>query len=112
MIRFEKPFFKNEFFFFLLPFLSILHRFVEHLEAIRESDALLLYLIYVLWMVAFFVLFLFIFKNPRKAFLFIFFLFFFNFYFGVFHDWVKLNFDNSYLSRYSIILPFIVLIIG
>lgn len=108
--RFKSLSFNNELFFFLLPLFFILHRYVENLEAIKARDAIFLYFNYVLWMVVFFIVFHFIFKNSRKAFLFTFILFLFNFLFGSMHDFLKQQIPNSIFIQYRFIIPLAIVV--
>src|SRR5690349_14866019 len=98
--------FRGEYYLFLLPLFFILHRYVEHLEAIKTTDAIFLYLRYVLWMSVIFQLFLLLFRNSRKAFIYTFLLSLFHFFFGSIHDSLKKLIADTFFVQYVFIIPF------
>jgi chromate transport protein ChrA len=113
MNRSATPFFRKEYFLFLLPLFFVLHGYVENFRAVPEFGALWLAIKYIIsgFLIAF--LFFLFFRSWRKAAVFSFCVLAFDFFFGTVHDSVKKIFPGSLLTKYSFILPaaFVLLIV-
>lgn len=96
-------------FVFLLSIFFVWHGYVQNYPLVPASDAVKLVVEYlgVTALLAF--LFYFIFKSWPKAFILTFFLMFIQFFFGAAHDLSKSLFPNSFLSKYTFLLPLIFL---
>jgi len=97
-------------FLFLLPAFFVFHGFVEYFPAVSVADASYLLLLYAgvtaaLWGLAWL-----FYRNARKAAIFSFSAMAFHFFFGAFHDLLKKYFDNSFFTRYSVLLPLFLMI--
>ena len=95
-------------YFLLLPVFFVLHGLMENLFVINFTDALLLMLRYVVIEVIFYLLFIFIYGNKLKASFAVFVTFFFYYFFGAFHDSLKL-FIQGFFSSYSFLLCFLII---
>jgi hypothetical protein len=94
------------FFLYLLPLFFVLHGFMEGYHIIFLTDCLLLLAKYLVFTSVLHILLYFLYKNKSAVFL-AFILMIVYFFFGAFHDFLKLNFRNSFLSRYAFVLPFL-----
>jgi hypothetical protein len=103
--------FKYELYLILLPLFFVLHGFNNNESVILIKDVLLLLLKYLI----FFLLILLVvskgLKSPKKASVFTGFLMFIFFFFGLAHDLLKLYLQNTLITRYSILLPIIIILI-
>jgi hypothetical protein len=100
--------FRNEYFLFLLPLFFVLHGYTEHYSFIPETDVLELLGRYQLAVIIVALLGLLVFRNWRKAAVFAFTVMTFHFLFGPLHDTVKQWTGNSFITRYSFLLPAII----
>src|SRR6185369_5953257 len=84
--------------------------YVQNYPLVPASDALKLafeYLVTILLVVS---LSYFIFKSWQKALVFAFFLMFIQFFFGAVQDLIKNSFADSFMSKYSFLLPLVFVI--
>ena len=88
-------------FLFMLPLFFILHGALENRGAIPFVDGLLLLGIYISVAVIITLLCFLFFKSLNKAAVAAAWLMGVHLFFGAFHDFVKKNFDSSFLSQYS-----------
>jgi len=97
-------------FFLLLPIFFVLHGFTENFHAIPFSEAFVLLLLYfAAALVIFFISWLF-YRNWFKAAILSFCLMAFHFFFGAIQDFLKKNFDDAFITRYSFLLGFFLVI--
>ena len=92
-------------FLLLLPVFFVLHGFNENFHSALANASLILALKYIGIAMALTALAWLLFRDLFKAALFSFFLLCIYFFFGSAHDFLKTYFTNSFLSRYSFILP-------
>jgi len=103
-----KRFSGRPFFLYLLPVFFVLHGFTESFYLVPLGDGLLLLLKYLLIAVVLNVILFFLFrKNNDRASLFVFILLAVYFFFGAFHDTLKSLIPNTFVVKYSFLLPFI-----
>lgn len=98
-------------FLYLLPVFFVLHGFIEnfHISLAKESIHLTVnYLAISLLMAS---LFWFLFRNFYKASLISFFILVFNFFFGSLHDFLKKDFGNIIIVKYSFIITVTLLVL-
>lgn len=100
------------FFVFLLCLFFVMHGYREHQASINLSAASELLLIYLLAASILLMVFRLVYRNWMKAGLATFVILAIQFFFGATHDFLKTIFPNSFLSKYSFILPAILLTIG
>ena len=93
-------------FIILLCFFFVLHGFTENYDFIPFQDALLLSGVYIIVAITITLLSWLFYKSIIKAALLAFFLMVFHFFFGVVHDSLKKILDNTFITRYSFIIPF------
>ena len=93
-------------FLYLLPVFFVLHGYRQNFDFVPVKDALLLTGIYLLASLVLFSLSWLFYHNFYKASLLAFCIMAFHFFFGALHDLGKKIFDNSFLVKYSFILPF------
>lgn len=93
------------FFLYGLSFFFVLHGFTENFGIVPPADAFLLFLKYSGFSVILAFLFWILYKNFTKASLVVFFIMAYNFFFGKLHDISKIIFKNSFVIKYSFILP-------
>jgi hypothetical protein len=103
-------------FLFLLPPFFVLHGFRENYDFIPVKGALLLTTLYIGASIVIALLCWLLFRNFTKANLVAFFIMAFNFFFGSVHDFLRRIFPESFITKYTFILPaavvlFIVLLI-
>jgi hypothetical protein len=96
---------KYPFFFWALPLFFVLHGYLENTGLIPVKDALLLLLFYVAISALVFLFCRILFKRNDKAIIVATACMSFYFFFGSFHDFIKNIAGETFLSRYSIILP-------
>jgi hypothetical protein len=96
-------------FLLLLPLFFVLHGINEQHGFIPFKDAALLLLLYLIAATALFGLCRLFLNNNSKAALASFLLLSFHFFFGSMHDQLKSIFNESTLTKYSVILPFFLL---
>lgn len=105
-LNLPKLHFQKEYFLFLLPLFFVLHGFVQNYQYIHAEDALLLFLKYLSIWTPICLLFFFFFKSWRKATVYTFFLLCVYFFYGPFHDQLKVWFAGSFITKYTFLLPF------
>lgn len=98
-------------FVILLPIFFVWHGYVQHYPLVPASDALKLVFEYLAVALLLVLIFYFIFKSWQKALLFVFSLMCIQFFFGAVHDLFKNWFQNSFISKYSFLLPLTLAII-
>jgi len=104
-------FLKNKpIFLFLLPFFFVLHGFTEYLDQVPVKDALWLLLLYTVASIVLTGLFWLFFHDLTRSSLAAFCVMVFHFFFGTVQDLFKNNFPGAFISRYSFILPFSLLL--
>ncbi len=99
------------YFLFLLPVFFVQHGVAEHFPHVPAMDALVLTLVYIGFALLFCVIGWLFFRNWKKAAIFSLCLMAFHFFFGAIHDGIKYVAPDSFLSRYSFVLPFFVLLL-
>jgi len=98
--------FGNEYFLILLPMFFVLHGYVENIPYVKVKDSILLLLQYFAVILLLGFLFLFLLKSWRKAAVFVFWLMCFHFFFGPFHDQLKQWASHAFITKYTFLLPF------
>ncbi len=103
-------------FVILLPIFFVWHGYVENFDFVPLADALLLTILYFFVSLILFLVLLLFYRNSIKAGITAFLIMSFHFFFGVLHDDLKKIVHNTFLVKYSFILPvafisFILLII-
>lgn len=98
-------------FFLLLPLFFVLNGWRQNLDFISAREAGLLLVVYILAAVLLYALGWLLFRNHTKAAFFSFVLLFIHFFFGSFHDLLKKWFDDSFITRYSVLLPLLLIVI-
>src|ERR1700750_601878 len=98
-------------FVILLPIFFVWHGYVQNYPLVPVSDALKLVFEYLAVTLFLVFIFYFIFRSWQKALLFVFFLMCIQFFFGAVHDLFKNWFYNSFIPRYSFLLPLILAMI-
>ena len=98
-------------FVILLPIFFVWHGYVQNYPLVPVPDALKLAFEYLAVALLSALIFYFIFKSWQKALLFVFSLMCIQFFFGAVHDLFKNWFHNSFISKYSVLLPLILAII-
>jgi Sulfatase len=93
------------FFLILLPLFFVFHGFVDNYNAIPFRDVLPLLLMYLLVSLLFFFLGWIFFRQTDKAAFFSFCVMAFHFFFGAVQDLLKNYFGDSFITRYSFLLP-------
>ncbi|HEY0058604.1 MAG TPA: hypothetical protein VGB56_05680, partial [Flavisolibacter sp.] len=104
--------FKGEYFLFLLPLFFVFHGYVENHRLIQAQDAVTLFFFYCTVSIVLTSCLFFLFRSWRKASLFTFCLLLVHFFFGSFHDSLKELLKDSLLTKYSVLLLFIAIIVG
>lgn len=103
---------QTPFFLILLPAFFFLHALSENYNVILVKDALVLFFIYTSFAILLtFISWLF-YKNIQKASLAVFTLMSANFFFGSFHDFFRKILQDSFILRFSFILPAILILIS
>jgi Sulfatase len=92
-------------FLWLLPLFYVLHGATENFDFVGVKDALILFGVYFGFSLLFCLLFCFLYKGFNKAALASFAIMAFNLFFGSLHDFLKNTFPNTFITRYSFILP-------
>jgi hypothetical protein len=98
-------------FFLLLPLFFVLNGWLRNREFIPVANAGLLLLVYVVAALTLYGAAWLIFRNQAKAAFASFVLLFIHFFFGSFHDVLKQWFDASFITKYSVLLPLLLVII-
>lgn len=98
-------------FLYLLPVFFVLHGYTDHYALVPVKDALLLNVTYLAISLLFSLLFWLLYKKFHKANLVAFSIMAYNFFFGSMQDFLKLNFNNTFIIRYSFIIPASVIIL-
>ena len=101
---------KRPIYVLLLSLFFVWHGFVYYFDLIPLKDASLLYLFFTGITLLLFFLSLLIFRRYNKAALFSFLLMLYYLFFGYFHDGLKQLSANGFLSKYSFVLPFSLLL--
>ena len=104
--------FKGEYFLFLLPLFFVFHGYVENHRLIQAQDAVTLFFFYCTVSIVLTSCLFFLFRSWRKASLFTFCLLLVHFFFGSFHDALKELLKDSLLTKYSVLLICIAIIVG
>lgn len=97
--------FQKEYFVFLLPVFFVLHGYVSNFVSIPFLHIVFLAVKYAAIAFILCLLLLPLFRNWRKAAVFGFFLLCFQFFFGAAHDQLKVWWPESFLVKYTFILP-------
>ncbi|MBM3417072.1 MAG: hypothetical protein FJY20_11690 [Bacteroidetes bacterium] len=92
-------------FVFLLPFFFVLHGFSENFDLVPLKPALRLTFWYILVSAAFLLVYRLVFKSVVKAGLMTFFTMSYHFFFGGMQDLLNKYFHQSFVVKYSFILP-------
>ncbi len=98
-------------FLYLLPVFFVLHGFTENYPSVPVFDAIKLTIEYLLVTLLLAFSFYFIFRSWQNAVIFAFFLMCLQFFFVPFHDFLKKISPHWFLSKYSVLLPLIFLIV-
>jgi hypothetical protein len=96
-------------FVLLLPVFFVLHGYVENYSLIPAWDSFSLLLEYLIATTILLLLFYLLFRNLLKAAIYSFFLLLVFFFFGSVHDLLKQSFPNTFIVKYSVILPFLLI---
>lgn len=99
------------FFLYLLPFFFVFHGFTENFFLIPVIPSLLLLAKYCCITFVLHGVFFLIFRSNHKASLFSFILLCVFFFFGIFHDLLKEIVPGSFLTAYSFVVPFLLLLV-
>ena len=111
MIRFFQHMIRNKpLFLFLLPLFFVYHGYTENYNLVPAKDAFFLLLQYLGITIILLLLSLFYFRDFKKASLLVFFLLCLQFFFGNFQDLLKTWFAGYFITKYSFILPFFLLV--
>ena len=105
-LELTKPAFNKEYFLVLLPVFFVWHGFVENYTSVTLSGVFDLLLGYLLALLILFAVFYLVFRSWRKTSVFVFLVMAFHFFFGALHDLSKTILENSFLIKYTFILPF------
>src|SRR5438552_4403653 len=111
MHKSKNPLRSKPVFVILLPIFFVWHGYVQNYPLVPVPDALKLAFEYLAVTLLLTLIFYFIFKSWQKALLFVFSLMCMQFFFGAVHDLFKNWFHNSFISKYSVLLPLILAII-
>jgi hypothetical protein len=103
--------FTRHLFFLLLPLFFVLNGWLRNREFIPVADAGILLLVYVAAAIVLYAVSWLILRSPAKAALASFVLLFIHFFFGSFHDGLKQWFGESFVTKYSVLLPLLLIII-
>jgi hypothetical protein len=98
-------------FLILLPLFFVFRGFTENYNAVPLKDALLLLLLYVGATLFFFLVGWLFFRNILKAAILSFSIMAVHFLFGAIQDVLKSFFDDAFVTRYSFLVPFFILIL-
>ncbi|MFL5808786.1 MAG: sulfatase-like hydrolase/transferase [Flavisolibacter sp.] len=104
---FRQTFFEKQYFLLLLPVFFLLHGIVENYPLIAVSDCLVLFGTYLLATIVIAVVAFLLLRSWRTAAMLSFFIMAFHFFFGPAHDFLKNLFGTSFITKYSFLLPFI-----
>ena len=104
--------FEKEFFLILLPLFFVFHGYVDNLPYVRAADAFVLALTYCAATLVLAALFFFLFRSLQKAAVFTFLLMCTFFFFGPLHDVLKQVLGTTFLVRYAVFLPLLVLLLA
>ena len=96
---------KQPIFLYLLSLFFVLHGFSENYDTVLAKDALTLLLKYLAFAGFATLLFWLLYKNFTKASLIVFLLMAYNFFFGTVHDFLSPFIGNTFLLKYSFLLP-------
>lgn len=102
----KNTFTKVPFFLFLLPFFFVIHGCTENYDFVPFQDAAILTAYYIGTIILLLLIFKLVYRNFTKAALFVFILLSYHLFFGTVHDTLKKNIPDSFLSKYTFILPF------
>ena len=101
---------KYPFFLLLLPIFFVLHGYTENYDSVRVKESLVLTIFYILAaLVIAFISWLY-FRSIAKASLIAFALLAYHFFFGSIQDLLRKHFTDTFIARYSFILPVSVLL--
>jgi hypothetical protein len=106
-----KIFIRKPYFLLLLPVFFILHSLAENFAPVLLKTAILQVFFYSGIALALAVLFFLFLKNILKAALAAFFILSCNFFFGSFYDFLKTQFGHSLLTKFSVLIPAMLLAI-
>jgi hypothetical protein len=104
--------FRYEYYLILLPLFFVFHGFNNNTSVVLIKDALLLLLKYWIWFLLILLVVSKALKSSEKGSVFTGFLMFIFFFFGWAHDFLKTYFQNAIITRYSILLPLIIILIA
>lgn len=111
MIEKIKAFFQTKpLHIFLLPVFFVLHGYIENFGLIGETDAIILGFTYIVFVSVLFAAVLVFFRNIIKTGIVVFTISFICFFFGAGYDFIKDISPAPFLYKYSLLIPFIVLI--
>ncbi len=99
------------FFLLLLPVFFVIHGFTENYNLVPLNDAVRLMLFYIGCTLILTLLIWIVLRNFLKAALLGFFILICYFFFGAFHDLLKKLFPDTFISKYSFVLPFLALLL-
>ncbi|MBO9684799.1 MAG: hypothetical protein J7502_19365 [Flavisolibacter sp.] len=92
----------------LLPLFFVFRGFSENYNAVPLKDALMLFFLYVGATLLFFFVGWLFYRNILKAAILSFTIMAFHFFFGAIQDVLKSFFDDSFITRYSFLVPFFI----
>ncbi len=99
---------KQPWFLLLLPLFFVLHGYAENFGFVSSSDVFVLELLYLSAAIVLFIIFYIFLRHRRGAALIASYLIAVNFFFGAVQDFLKLH--AEVINRYSILLPFFVIL--
>lgn len=102
---------KVPYFLYLLPIFFVLHAFVYHYPLISSSDAFEVLITYIVAVTILALFFYFVFRNIIKTGIFVFSLFCFHLFFGTLLEGIKRSFLPNLFSKYSFLLPFLLVVL-
>jgi hypothetical protein len=108
--KISRPTFGKEYFLFLLPLYFVFHGFVENYVSVSVAEVSELLFKYLIASAVLSGVFFLVFRSWRKSALYVFCLMIFYFFFGVIHDTAKQLLPNSFLVKYTFILPFALIV--
>ncbi|MEO5946233.1 MAG: hypothetical protein ABIP79_05415 [Chitinophagaceae bacterium] len=106
----KKLFTNSAFFLYLLPVFFVMHGYTENYNLVPVKDAVWLTIFYIGCTIVVSLLCWLVYKNFRKADLTAFVLMVIFFFFGTVHDALKNILPNSFITKYSFILPLLLIL--
>jgi len=99
----------REYFIILLPLFFVIHEYLFYFPIVKVEIALVVFIQHIALITALLLISFFLLRKFLKASLFTFFLYLIHLFYGAVHDFLKSTFENSFLLKYSFILPFLLI---